>query len=59
MDNQRDIEYYESHVGDVKLEDITSDENNADILAGFVIMMTLTSLQYFSLMFLTMILTSS
>ena len=32
MDNQRNIDYYESKVGDVKLEDITSDEYNAAIL---------------------------
>ena len=29
----RDYEYYETHAKDVKLEDITSDEDNADILA--------------------------
>eukprot|EP00984_Skeletonema_dohrnii_P009299 scaffold3549_cov110-Skeletonema_dohrnii-CCMP3373.AAC.1 len=32
MDNQRNIEYYDSHVWDVKLENITSDEYNAEIL---------------------------
>ena len=29
-----DYEYYEAHAKDVKLEDITSSQNNADILAS-------------------------
>ncbi len=32
MENKRSIEYYESHMWDVKLEDITSDKDNAEIL---------------------------
>ena len=34
MDAIHDYEYYEARAKDVKLEDITSDEYNADILAG-------------------------
>ena len=29
----KDYEYYEAHSKDIKFEDITSDEDNADILA--------------------------
>ena len=32
MENKRSNEYYESHMWDVKLEDITSNERNAEIL---------------------------
>ena len=32
MENKRSIEYYESHMWDVKLEDITSSKDNAEIL---------------------------
>ena len=34
MDIIHDYEYYEAHAKDVKIEDITSDEDNADILAS-------------------------